>query len=99
MVRSEEGAMLDASQPTERRRQGRLSAAPLRGRPEKGAGYVEALVRATSPPFALLLAGALLRAILAIAGIEYGPQARRAAGAKDQNSMTTSWQSASGSSK
>jgi len=57
----------------ERRRHGRLSASPLRGRPEKGTGYVEALVRATSPPFALLLAGALLRAILAIAGIEYGP--------------------------
>lgn len=48
-------------------------APPLRGRPEKGTGYVGALVRATSPPFARLLAGALLRAILAIAGIEYGP--------------------------
>jgi hypothetical protein len=57
----------------ERRRHGRLSAPPLRGRPEKGTGYVGALVRATSPPYTLLLAGALLRAILAIAGIEYGP--------------------------
>jgi hypothetical protein len=57
----------------ERRRQGRFSAAPLCGRPEKGTGYVEALVRATSPPFALLLAGALLRAILTIAGNESGP--------------------------
>jgi len=57
----------------EQRRHGRLSASPLRGRPEKGTGYVAALVRATSPPCAPLLAGALLRAILAIAGIEYGP--------------------------
>ena len=46
---------------------------PLRGRPEKGAGYVATLVRATSPPFTPLLAGALLRAILAIAGYEYRP--------------------------
>jgi hypothetical protein len=52
---------------------GRLSAPPLRGRPEKGAGHVATLVRATSPPCTPLLAGALLRAILAIAGIEYGP--------------------------
>jgi len=57
----------------ERRRHGRLSAPPLRGRPEKGTGYVEALVRAASPPCALLLAGALLRAILAIPGGESGP--------------------------
>jgi hypothetical protein len=46
---------------------------PLRGRPEKGTGDVGALVRAASPPCARLLAGALLRAILAIAGIEYEP--------------------------
>jgi hypothetical protein len=57
----------------ERRRHGRLSAPPLRGRPEKGTGSVGALVRAAGPPFALLLAGALLRAILAIASIEFGP--------------------------
>ena len=57
----------------ERHRHGPLSAPPLRGRPEKGIGCVGVLVRATSPPCALLLAGALLRAILAIAGIEYGP--------------------------
>ena len=43
------------------------------GRLEKGTGYVGALVRATSPPFALLLAGALLQTILSIAGVEYGP--------------------------
>jgi hypothetical protein len=46
---------------------------PLRGRPEKAAGDVERLVRATSPARAGLLAGGLLRAIPAIAGIEYGP--------------------------
>jgi hypothetical protein len=46
---------------------------PPRGRPEKDTGYVEALVRATSPPGALLLAGALLRAILTIAGNGFGP--------------------------
>jgi hypothetical protein len=46
---------------------------PLRGRPEKAAGYVERLVRATSPAGAALLAGGLLRAIPTIAGIEYGP--------------------------
>ena len=46
---------------------------PLRGRPEKAAGYVGALVRATSPPCALLLAGGLLRAITTIADTGYGP--------------------------
>ncbi len=46
---------------------------PLRGRPEKAAGYVERLVRATSPVRAVLLAGGLLRTIPTIAGIEYGP--------------------------
>ena len=50
-----------------------LRPAPFGGRPEKGTGYVGALVRATSPPGTFLLAGALLRAILAIAGIEDGP--------------------------
>jgi hypothetical protein len=50
-----------------------LAASPLRGRPEKAIGYVGALVRATSPPFARLLADGLLRAILAIAGYEYRP--------------------------
>src|SRR4051794_5321150 len=49
---------------------GRLSVSPLRGRPEKGTGCVAALVRATSPPCTPLLAGALLRAILAIADHE-----------------------------
>jgi hypothetical protein len=39
----------------------------------KAAGYVERLVRATSPARAALLAGDLLRAIPTIAGIEYGP--------------------------
>jgi hypothetical protein len=46
---------------------------PLRGRPEKAAGYVGPLVRATRPACAFLLAGSLLRAIPTIAGIEYGP--------------------------
>jgi hypothetical protein len=46
---------------------------PLRGRPEKAAGYVERLVRATSPACTTLLAGDLLRTIPAIAGIEYRP--------------------------
>ena len=46
---------------------------PLRGRPEKAVGYVERLVRATSPAYAALLADGLLRAIPTIAGIEYGP--------------------------
>jgi len=46
---------------------------PLRGRPQKAAGYVGQLVRATSPACAALLAGGLLRAIPTIAGIEYGP--------------------------
>jgi len=46
---------------------------PLRGRPQKAAGYVERLVRATSPAFAALLAGGLMRAIPTIAGIEHGP--------------------------
>jgi hypothetical protein len=55
----------------ERRRHGRLSAPPLRGRPEKDTGYVGALVRAAQPALRILLAGALLRAILAIASIEY----------------------------
>ncbi len=46
---------------------------PLRGRPEKAAGYVERLVRATSPACTALLAGGLLRTITAIAGTGYGP--------------------------
>jgi hypothetical protein len=46
---------------------------PLCGRPEKAAGYVERLVRATSPAGTALLAGDLLRTIPTIAGIEYGP--------------------------
>ena len=46
---------------------------PLRGRPEKAAGGVGRLVRATSPACTALLAGGLLRGITAIAGIEYGP--------------------------
>jgi hypothetical protein len=46
---------------------------PKGGRPEKAAGYVERLVRATSPACAALLAGDLLRTIPAIADIEYGP--------------------------
>jgi len=46
---------------------------PLRGRPEKAAGFVGRLVRATSPACTALLAGGLLRAIPTIAGIEYGP--------------------------
>jgi hypothetical protein len=49
------------------------SGPPLRGRPEKAAGYVRRLVRATSPACAALLADGLLRAIPTIAGIEYGP--------------------------
>jgi len=49
------------------------SGPPLRGRPHKAAGYVGRLVRATSPACAALLAGGLMRAIPAIAGIEYGP--------------------------
>jgi len=57
----------------EQRRHGRLSASPRSGRPEKGTGYVAALVRAESPPDAPLLAGALLRAILAVAGHESRP--------------------------
>jgi len=46
------------------------SGPPLRGRPEKAAGGVDRLVRATSPACAALLAGGLLRAITTIAGIE-----------------------------
>ena len=46
---------------------------PLRGRPEKAAGGVERLVRATSPACTALLAGGLLRTIPTIAGTEYGP--------------------------
>ena len=46
---------------------------PLCGRPEKAAGCVERLVRATSPACAALLSGGLLQAITTIAGIEYGP--------------------------
>jgi hypothetical protein len=49
------------------------SGPPLRGRPEKVAGHVERLVRATSPAITILLAGGLLRAITAIAGTEHGP--------------------------
>jgi hypothetical protein len=45
-----------------------------------GTGFVEALVGATSPPGTLLLAGALLRAILAIVGNESGPLVIRAPG-------------------
>ena len=51
----------------------RKSRPPLRGRPEKAAGCVERLVRATSPACAALLAGDLLRTIPTVAGIEYGP--------------------------
>ena len=47
---------------------------PLRGRPEKAAGRVGRLVRATSPARAALLAGDLLRTIPTVAGIEYGPR-------------------------
>jgi hypothetical protein len=68
----------------ERRRHGRLSAPPLRGHPEKGTGHVNALVRATSPPFARFLAGALLRAILTVAGSEYGPSGRQTMPAKSK---------------
>jgi len=39
----------------------------------KGAGYVAARVRATRPPFALILSGTLHRTILAIAGHGSGP--------------------------
>ena len=46
---------------------------PLRGRPEKAAGYVGLLVRATSPARTARLAGGLLRAITTIAGTEFGP--------------------------
>jgi hypothetical protein len=46
---------------------------PLRGRPEKAAGCVGRLVRATSPAFTARLAGGLLWAITTIAGTEYGP--------------------------
>jgi len=46
---------------------------PLRGRPEKAAGGVGRLVRATSPACAALLAGGLLRAITTIAGMGCGP--------------------------
>jgi hypothetical protein len=46
---------------------------PLRGRPEKAAGYVERLVRAPSPACVALLAGGLLRAIPTIAGTGCGP--------------------------
>jgi hypothetical protein len=46
---------------------------PLRGRPEKVAGGVESLGRATGPPFGPLLAGRLLRTIPATSGIEYEP--------------------------
>jgi len=46
---------------------------PLRGRPEKAAGYVGRLVRATSPACTARLAGGLLRAITTIAGIGSGP--------------------------
>ena len=62
---------------THRDRRGTLpwpkSRPPLRGRPEKAAGCVERLVRATSPAGAALLAGDLLRTIPAIAGFGYGP--------------------------
>jgi hypothetical protein len=51
---------------------------PLRGRPEKVAGYVGRLVRATSPACTALLAGGLLRTIPTIAGSGFGPwRARR----------------------
>jgi hypothetical protein len=46
---------------------------PLRGRPEKVAGGVEYLGRATGPPFSPLLASRLLRAIPTTSGIECGP--------------------------
>ena len=46
---------------------------PKGGRPEKAAGYVGRLVRATSPARTARLAGGLLRAITTIAGTEYGP--------------------------
>ena len=46
---------------------------PLRGRPEKAAGCVGRLVRATSPACTVLLAGGLLRAITTIAGTGFGP--------------------------
>jgi hypothetical protein len=49
------------------------SGPPLRGRPEEAVGYVERLVRATSPAHAALLADDLLRTIPTIADIEYGP--------------------------
>ncbi|MET1112808.1 MAG: hypothetical protein ABWX67_14915, partial [Allosphingosinicella sp.] len=52
---------------------GPFLAPPLRGRPEKAAGYVGRLARATSPASTALLAGGLLRAIPTIADIEYGP--------------------------
>ncbi len=45
----------------------RESRPPLRGRPEKAAGCVGRLVRATSPACTALLAGGLLRTIPAIA--------------------------------
>src|SRR4051812_41076020 len=55
-------------------------------RPEKGSGYVAALVRATSPPCAPLLAAALLRATAerrggeaAMASLLVGPDAFRIA--------------------
>jgi hypothetical protein len=43
------------------------------GRPEKAAGYVGRLVRATSPACAALLAGGLLRTIPTIADYGSGP--------------------------
>ena len=46
---------------------------PLWGRPEKAAGCVGRLVRATSPACTALLSGDLLRAITTIAGYESGP--------------------------
>ena len=49
---------------------------PLWGRPEKAAGGVLRLVRATSPACAVLLSGGLLRAITTIAGYECTPCVR-----------------------
>jgi hypothetical protein len=46
---------------------------PLRGRPERPVGYVACLRVAPLRDCAALLAGGPLRAIPAIAGIEYGP--------------------------
>ena len=46
---------------------------PRRGRPQKVAGCVGRLVRATSPACTVLLSGGLLRAITTIAGHRFGP--------------------------